>query len=213
MNIYQMNSYTTLYGGFYEGSITALEVLKYGKNGIGTLEGADGEVIILDGVVYHGNSDGQVREVRPDEQMPYAAVVSGTFDDSYSLSAVSSDFPQEIVEKFSTQDLAQAIKISGQFNRVEITSKKPGNPTGRPYVEILAEQPHFVRETISGTLVGIWAPKALSGLYGDGFHLHFLSDDHQFGAHAASFSLKQGELQLASLTHLTQDFSDALIAK
>lgn len=57
--IFQHNTYTTLYGGFYEGTITAGEVLKHGLNGIGTLDGADGEVIILNGHVYHGSNENQ----------------------------------------------------------------------------------------------------------------------------------------------------------
>ena len=53
--------------GFTKGTITAGEALKYGQIGIGTLDGADGEVIILDGTAYHGNSENQVRIVKPDE--------------------------------------------------------------------------------------------------------------------------------------------------
>ena len=46
--------------------------------------------------------------------------------------------------------------------QIKVTvSSKPANNT-RPYDEIMADQPYFTKENISGTMLGVWAPKHLT---------------------------------------------------
>ena len=52
------------------------------------------------------------------------------------------------------------------------------------------DQPYFTKENISGTMVGVWAPKHLTDLFGLGFHLHFVSDDKLL-PHMSKISLQK----------------------
>lgn len=197
--IYQQGSYSTLYGGFYEGTIKMTDALKHGNVGIGTLDGADGEVIILDGVAYHGNSENQVRVVEGNESLPYVAVIEHRSDLSFRASNLD-----EIVAKLPSKNIAYSIAISGTFKSVEISSKPADNH--EPYLDILAKQPHFTKENVKGTIVGIWSPEHLSGLYGNGFHLHFLSEDKTFGAHLVGADFENLNVEIGKITRSTQDF-------
>ncbi|MDU0400582.1 Alpha-acetolactate decarboxylase [Lactococcus lactis] len=73
--IFQHNTFTTLSSGFYKGTITLKEALEHGSVGIGTLDTANGEVTIINGIAYHGDSENHVRLVEEDETMPYVAMV------------------------------------------------------------------------------------------------------------------------------------------
>ena len=73
-------------------------------------------------------------------------------------------------------------------------------------MEILAEQPHFTEKNISGTIVGIWSPKFLEDLYGDGAHLHFLSDDKTFGGHLTEFLSGQITIEVGQVGEMKQEF-------
>ncbi|NHI77221.1 acetolactate decarboxylase [Lactococcus petauri] len=202
--IFQHGSFNTLYGGFYEGTITAGEALKYGQIGIGTLDGADGEVIILDGTAYHGNSENQVRIVKPDETLPYVAVIYHQPFATYKVNGLTMQTLHDLTEKFPTRNTAYSLKMTGHFESVEISSKPAKNT--KNYLEILAEQPHFTEKNISGTIVGIWSPKFLEDLYGDGAHLHFLSDDKTFGGHLTEFLSGQITIEVGQVGEMKQEF-------
>lgn len=205
--IFQHNSYTTLYGGFYEGTITAREVLTHGAYGIGTLDGADGEVIILNGHVYQGDSKNQVRLVSADETMPYAATVEHHASVHLEHQTLSQETLLSVLtEKILSPNVPHTVLISGQFSKIEISSKPPKNTA--PYLEILAHQPHFTKTQIKGVIVGIWSPKHLESLYGNGFHLHFLSTDKTFGAHLVDFSAENVTVEFGEVGTMTQEFSE-----
>ncbi|WP_374286387.1 acetolactate decarboxylase [Lactococcus sp.] len=204
--IFQHNSHTTLHGGFYEGTISAKEVLKHGLNGIGTLDGADGEVIILNGHVYHGSSENHVRLVSYDETMPYVAVVDHQVSVSFdSLDVTLSTLKAALLSRIENANVPYTVVISGQFKSVEISSKPAHNTA--PYAEIMATQPHFTNEDVSGTIVGVWSPKHLESLYGDGFHLHFISDDRTFGAHLVDFEAKNVSVEFGMVGQMEQEFA------
>ncbi|GBG97086.1 acetolactate decarboxylase [Lactococcus termiticola] len=203
--IFQEGSYRTLNGGFYEGTISLEEALTHGTVGIGTLDGANGEVIILDGIAYHGDAQNQVRFVDGKEKLPYVAVLEHQADKSFELKDLANDQAlAEILGQLPSQSTAFSIALTGNFEKIEISSK-PANNT-EAYPEIMAKQPHFTRENIKGSIVGIWSPNHLSGLYGDGFHLHFISEDKDFGAHLVAFDVVEAQAEVGQITDMTQHF-------
>ena len=53
--LFQHGTLGMLMEGFLEGTISINEILKKGNYGLGTLSGADGEVVIVDGKAFHMN--------------------------------------------------------------------------------------------------------------------------------------------------------------
>ena len=62
--------------GDYTGSVTVAELKKMGDIGIGTFDKLNGELIMLDGVVYRAAGDGSVEVVNDEETIPFADLVS-----------------------------------------------------------------------------------------------------------------------------------------
>ena len=60
--------------GDYTGSVTVAELKKMGDIGIGTFDKLNGELIMLDGVVYRAAGDGSVEVVSDEETVPFADV-------------------------------------------------------------------------------------------------------------------------------------------
>ena len=93
---------------YFTQKISALS--SYGDFGLGTLEGSNGEVLFLDGVIYHTDETGKVRRLTGDEWTPYAAVTRFDSDQEFSLEAVSDEQVKAEVLKKISHNLFAAVK-------------------------------------------------------------------------------------------------------
>src|SRR4029078_3082142 len=73
--VYQVSTISSLLAGGYDGATTIGEMLRHGNFGLGTFNGVDGEMIVLDGQVYRATVDGRAHLVDPSELTPFAVVV------------------------------------------------------------------------------------------------------------------------------------------
>src|SRR6516225_9922370 len=60
---YQVATISSLLAGGYDGITTVGELLRHGNFGLGTFNGVDGEMMVLDGRVYRGNTDGRAAPI------------------------------------------------------------------------------------------------------------------------------------------------------
>lgn len=197
--LYQHNTYGSLSGGVYDGSLTLSELLKHGQNGIGTLDAANGETIIVDGVVYHALSDGTVRVAELTELTPYSAVFEQ--GDTFELTDLS---------QLTDKTKIYTVRADGHFKSVTVGNKpKQEKPYTQSYADILASQPQFQAENIEGTLVGVFSPDGYEAIAGHGFHLHFISRDRTFGGHIVSYEAAEEVIfKLSAVNELVQTFAD-----
>ena len=72
---YQVSTISSLLAGGYDGDTTVGEMLRHGDFGLGTFNGVDGEMIVLDGQTYRATTDGLAHLVAPTELTPFAVVV------------------------------------------------------------------------------------------------------------------------------------------
>ncbi len=70
--------------GDYNGSLSAKEVKALGDTGIGTFDGLNGELVMLDGVIYRAAGDGSVEAVPDTETIPFCDVTFFDNDKSQS---------------------------------------------------------------------------------------------------------------------------------
>src|ERR1700726_609875 len=73
---YQIATISSLLAGGYDGDTTVGEMLSRGGFGLGTFNGVDGEMMVLDGRVYRGTTDGRAHLVASSERTPFAVVVA-----------------------------------------------------------------------------------------------------------------------------------------
>ena len=185
--IYQHGTLGGLMQDLMDGTEKIGTLSDYGDFGLGTLEGSNGEVIFLDGVIYHADETGKINQLFGDELTPYDVV------------------KEDILEKIS-HNLFAAVKINGKFKHMHVrVAPKQEKPYPR-FVEIARNQPEFEADNISGTIVGFFTPRLFHGAAAAGFHLHFISDDRKFGGHVLDFKLSDGTVDLMELAEFRQHF-------
>lgn len=199
-----------LMAGVYEGSLSIGQLLEHGSMGIGTLDGIDGELIIVDGKAYQATGDtGQARvfPVTDDQIVPYAAVIDPIVTQTVSVDQLteSQDLHRQLEEAFGGENLFYSIRMTGRFSRMHVRMIPKSRPD-QAFAEVASHQPEFTREEVEGTVVGIWTPALFHGVSVAGFHLHFLSDDHQFGGHIMDYALAEGSVEIGQVDQLEQGF-------
>jgi acetolactate decarboxylase len=73
---YQVGTISGLISGGYDGDTTVGALLRHGGFGLGTFNGVDGEMMVLDGRVFRGMVDGRARRVPLNERTPFAVVTA-----------------------------------------------------------------------------------------------------------------------------------------
>jgi acetolactate decarboxylase len=204
--------------GIYEENIALSEVKKFGDFGLGTFDCLDGEMVMLDGTVYHVGSDGRVRQVEDEAMTPFSCV---TFFEPFSHEELDAhlaydDFLVWLQRLLPSPNLCYALRIEGRFDSIAVRSV-PKQDSYRPLVEVAKEQLVFRFSKIDGTLAGFFTPAFLGSLNVPGLHLHFLSADLNHGGHLLTCEpcrarvgvqiLNRVELALPmTLDYLTRDF-------
>jgi acetolactate decarboxylase len=195
--LYQVSTATALVEGIYEGAVQVSTLRKHGDLGLGTFEGLDGEMVIVDGHFFQVRSDGSVREVQDNVLSPFAAVTAFSADQTITLDSCPD--LSNLTSKFdllrSSDNFFYALRIDGTFDYIHARAMRRTNE-GVPLVQAAAVQPEFEFQNISGTLVGFWTPEYAKSLNVPGYHLHFVSADRAHGGHLLQCRGKNLRLQI-----------------
>lgn len=186
--------------GNLAGTITLADLLKHGSTGIGTFAGLDGEVIILDGEVYQAVASGRVNHVTDlQAKLPFATVHHP--EDLQAVTLADADFPSlngGLVKKGELKNVFAALRLAGDFRHVKVRVAPKQEEPYPSLLEVAKGQPTFTRNEVHGTIIGYYAPAIFGSVTAAGWHLHFISDDHQFAGHLLAFNAGQlaGDLQV-----------------
>ena len=195
--LYQVSTATALVEGIYQGAVRIATLRLHGDLGLGTFEGLDGEMVIVDGHFYQVRSDGTVREVQDNVLSPFAAVTSFSADQAITLG----DCPDlsRLTSQFDamrpSDNFFFALRVDGTFDYVHARAMRR-TKEGVPLIEAAAVQPQFEFENVSGTLVGFWTPEYAKSFNVPGYHLHFISADRTRGGHLLQCRGKNLRLQI-----------------
>lgn len=114
----------------------------------------------------------------------------GTLDD---LSALE----ETIRAGLESPNIIYAVRLEGDFDRVDARSEHPQPEGHRPFNKTIAlVQTTFAFENRQGTLVGFWFPEHMKAINVSGFHFHFLDAEHAVGGHVFDLRLRAGTLQV-----------------
>jgi acetolactate decarboxylase len=189
--LFQTSTVQALLAGAFDGDVTLGEVLEHGDLGLGTLDGLDGELIVLDGQAWKASLDGTL--VRPDASCttPYAVVVPFSPGEPIVLRGPfgESQLDAHLGEHLAEAKHPTAIRVDGRFQTVHVRSVPKQRRPYPPLAEVIAQQRVSELHDVSGTMVGFCFPDALDGIEMVGFHLHFLTDDRTRGGHVLSYTL------------------------
>lgn len=183
--LYQVSTIGALMQGVFEGDVTCGEVKKHGDFGIGTLNGLDGELILLEGVFYQVRPDGKVYSVHDSTDTPFVCVVPYGSGSQTTVPAGKNfkELQNIITGLLPTPNKIYAIRVTGPFKTVttrSVTRQTPPYPT---LLEAVDSQTIFDLKETRGTFVGFYFPEFMGALNVPGFHFHYLNDEKSAGGH------------------------------
>jgi acetolactate decarboxylase len=204
---YQYSTISALLAGGYDGEMTVGELLRYGGFGLGTFNGVDGEMMVLDGKVYRATADGRAHAVADSELTPFAVVVpfspQGSMPVPTGLSLAQLEAALDALPYSASRILA--VRLDGRWQSLQVRSEPKQVPPYRPLTEVIkAEQVVHTLGDVDGTLIGFRFPAAASSVNVAGWHFHFLSADKTRGGHVLDLTTGAG-------TALAEEISDLRI--
>ncbi|MDD1693462.1 MAG: acetolactate decarboxylase [Methanoregula sp.] len=188
---YQVSTIDALMQGVFDGVQPVADLKKHGDFGIGTFDALDGEMIVLDGVVYQAKADGRIYVAADTQTTPFATVTyfdrdqRVTTDMPMNLSAFSS-----VMEKrLPTGNLIYAVRMHGTFPLMKVRAIPAQQEPYPTLADAAKNQSIYTYSDTTGTVVGFYTPVFFKGVNIAGYHLHFISDDRTTGGHILDFTV------------------------
>jgi acetolactate decarboxylase len=201
--IYQVSLLNALMLGDYEGSVSVGQLLKHGDTGLGTFDRLEGEMVVLDGVVYQIKADGKVYLKGPADLTPFAAVTffdhelkDRQFEGIADIGGIKTQLDAVIAQETGDFNRFYVAKLEGDFTMVHVRSVPAQDKPFRPLAEIAKTQPEFHYENVQGTIIALRCPAYVEGINLPGWHLHFLSADKTKGGHLLDANLVSATLAM-----------------
>lgn len=218
--IFQTSLMSALLDGVYEGEMTVRDLLGHGGFGIGTFNGLDGEMLIVDGTCYQLRADGGVSKADLGAHTPYAVVTN-------FVPHIESELPpgvlraeaSDVIDRLTaSENYMYALRIDGDFEWIRMRTVVKQQKPYRPMVEATDEDAIVELHDVTGVVVGFRTPLYEQGIGVPGCHAHFITDDRTAGGHVLDFKLRTGRAALCLGTDLrlqlplTDAFRDANLA-
>lgn len=199
--VMQVSTIDALLAGAYDGVMSVKELKQHGDLGIGTVHQLDGELIVLDGEVYHVKSDGLVYVVPDRTTVPFASVVDFQCTTKIQVKDVPdfNTFIKQMASKFPNPNTVMAFRIHGKFHTVKTRSVPKQKKPYRPLVEVTGMQPEFQLKDVEGYLVGFRLPAYIKGINVPGWHLHFIDENKKVGGHVLAFDIDKAEVEACEI--------------
>jgi acetolactate decarboxylase len=204
--LFQTSTIEALLGGAFDGDVTISELLDHGDLGLGTLNGLDGELIVIDRRAWKADLDCTLAPVGPSAKTPYAVVVPFSPGHSTPLP----DFAALARSIEGPAGKPTAIRIDGRFELVRVRSVARQRRPYPPLADAIAHQHVHELTEVSGTMVGFSFPDAMDGIEMVGWHLHFATEDRTRGGHVLGFDVADATLQLDDVTDLHVELPPAV---
>lgn len=199
-SLFQVSTSGALVEGVNDGCVTVGDLRRHGDFGVGTFDGLDGEMVLLDGRCYQARGDGDV--VEPDDATlsPFAVVTHFQADRTSTVEQLGSldDLVAHLDRERSTDNLFVGIKAVGTFARLRLRAACR-TELGTPLLVATEHQEEWELRGATGTLVGFWSPTYSRAVAVPGYHLHFLSDDRRQAGHVLAMAAPRLRVELHEL--------------
>jgi acetolactate decarboxylase len=196
--LFQISAFNAFSAGNYDGNTTYGELAEHGDFGIGTLNGLNGEMIAIDGTFYQIPTDGKPRQIDTKEKTPYATVTFFEADQTIQVADALnySELTAYIGSLLPTNSAIYAIKIHGNYDYAKTRSVPMQIKPYLPLTEAIKNQTVFTLNNVSATAVGFWFPSSMGGVDFVGYHLHFITNDHNAGGHLLDCIVRNATIEI-----------------
>jgi acetolactate decarboxylase len=207
--LFQVSTSGSLVKGMYQSAVSVGALKRHGNFGLGTFEGLDGEMVILDGRIYQAKGDGTVLEAPDETGAPFAVVTQFDPRQKSTLAHIAdlADLAAQCDRYRRSDNLFYAFRVDGRFDYVHTRAVRA---TKQSLAQAAAVESSFEFHAVDGTLVGIWSPQFSKAFSVVGYHFHFLSVDKTKGGHLLGCIGSNLLVQVETLTdfHISLPESD-----
>jgi len=186
---HQVSTVDALYCGHFEEDVALGEVLGEDTLGLGTVNGVDGELVIVDGEAYAVRGDGTVDELDDETRTPFVSVTEFAPDETHELEGVESfdDFEERTTELLPRTDHIYALRIEGEFDYLRTRSVEEQVKPYPTLEEVVGNERTFEFEGAEGTMSAFYIPEQFENVHPPGYHAHFVTADRDGGGHVYDF--------------------------
>ena len=194
--LYQVSLLSGLMLGDFRGHVPVSVLKTHGDTGLGTFDGADGELIMLDGAVFRAAADGTMEQPPDTETTPFAAVAF--FKPDFTADGIEAASLRELEENLSSltaedKNSILMLRLEGFFPSITLRSIVKQKKSGVPLADVLKTYQRVYTYTgCTETLVGLCCPKFMGSINSPGWHFHFISADKTKGGHLLDCTLENG---------------------
>lgn len=186
--VQQVGTYDYLASPNYQGLLPISSILKGTTIGLGTFANLDGEMVVLNGIVYRVGIDGVPSKASTKRLTPFMQAVN--FDPQKSTrlapNTACSALPQVIDQLVKSTVGIVAVRLSGVFFDVETRSVQAQLPPYPTLANAVSTQTKFSLGRVNATLVGFRQGPDAQGIGAPGLHLHGLTKSLAAGGHVLS---------------------------
>jgi acetolactate decarboxylase len=197
--LYQHSTLSALMGGAYDGDLPVAELLRHGDTGLGTYQGLDGEMVVVDGKAYQVKFSGGAAVADARATTPFAQVVPFRPDGKVAIPAGLDLRGLERALDGSLANISriQVVRMDGRFAGLRARSVAAQAAPYRVLTAIIPkEQAIFDMGEVEGSLIGFRFPPTAAGVNVPGWHFHFLTRDRTRGGHVLDLTTAAGEAAL-----------------
>ncbi len=194
--------------GHFNGSIKVKDWKKFGDTGIGTFDGLNGEMVVLDGVVYQGDQNCLAHVMGDNETVPFSNITFFEKDFFAKLENIPDKTALEshlnaLIKNYGANSFYM-IKIPAKYATILIRSEaKQYEPYPTLVQALEATQKEVTLQDVEGTIVGLYCPPYMAGLNSVGWHFHFISADKKYAGHVLNMNITSGEVQFDKTDNFT----------
>ncbi|RXH55963.1 acetolactate decarboxylase [Granulicella sibirica] len=202
--LFQVSTLDALSQGVFEGSYSVGQLKRQGDFGVGTYDGLNGEMVVLDGHVYHAYADGTTKEAGDNELAPFAAVTFFKPQYSFTLTGKTmAEISTALTSQLPSANLSYAIKITGAFTTLQTRAIAKQTMPYPTLVVASAGEVVFNYNDVEGTAVVLRGPAFEKGINVVGDHFHFVSKDHTKAGHVLALTTGTVKVEVMVLPQTT----------
>ncbi len=212
--LFQTSTIEALLGGAFDGDVSLSEILEHGDLGLGTLNGLDGELIVIDRQAWKADAECALVHAPGWARTPYAVVVPFAPGPPITLRGRLryALLGEAVGYRAERRPRPVAVRIDGSFEHVRVRSVPKQRPPYPPLAEVLEHQRISDLRDVRGSMVGFCFPNALEGIEMIGWHLHFVTDTRTRGGHVLDFTLGSAVAYIDDATELQVELPPAVDA-
>jgi len=196
----QISTLNALLARRFRGIFPNKDLAKHGDLGIGTFDEMDGELIMVDGVVYQGMPGGAVQAPDPENKVPFSTVCKFEVDEAWTMDSPVNyaELDKSIDVRATNPNVFIAIRVEGTFSHMKIHALQKQSEPYPPTAEVVKGCVQAETTNVTGTIVGFRGVPWVRGINDVGYHLHFLTDDKTWGGHVLEFTMDRGTVQIST---------------